>query len=335
VLRFASTILLSLFITASLNASNFKKCHQDVKKSYKFSQGKHLYHTRYGWLFFSDKPEKNYISYEPLLGLYILSPKDAHAQLKMLNRHPKDVAVLTNKTFEKKRIINEGLGIDRLALLDHSTYTGTALFGACCTLRAFAVGNELVTSDYLLHYLRNKQAFATAGIRFEKIKGKIIVVDVNPFFEFNPFKVGDEIIYFNGKKRSMDSLAKEILFSKVGSKHFFKVKRNGKLEGLSLYFKKRLGGGVLADTYLEHFGFRFNRDMKIVFIEKGSLASIRGLKAGDKLISLNNEVVLDDASLRKVVQKPFKKEQLRLLFERHGLAFNIYFPTKQMLTLQK
>lgn len=324
----------ALLFTQASWASNFTKCHEDVKQAYKYVDGKHLYYTKYGWIFFSKEQDDRYETIQSQLGLYHFSNDDKRKPLKILKRHPKVVASITKNTLSKNRITNEGLALDRLALLEKYAHTGSAVFGACCTLRGFVSDNGVVTSEYLFRALEHKGSFATAGISFESIKGKIIVTEINPFFEFNPFKVGDEILFFDGKKRSFDTLAKEILFSKIGSKHFFKVKRKGQLEGIKIFFKERLGGGIVADTYLEHLGFSFSHDLKILAIDKKSEAAKWGLKVGDRLYSLNNTLVESDSHLRKLLQQPLEKN-MRIMFERNGLAFNTYFSSDHKLTLQK
>ena len=326
-------ITLNLFTT--LYADEFAHCFTQVKQSYKYSQSKHLYHTKYGWILFSPTFVDDALRSEPLLGLYLMDESKGGQRLKMLDRHPNDVAAITSITVLKNHIVNEGLNLDHLAVLKKKSYKGLGLFGACCTLRGFVADEGVVTSEMMLHFLRDNKRFATAGIRLEKIKGKTLVQSVNPFFASNPFRVGDEILYFDGKKRSFDTLTKEILFAKVGSKHQFRVKRNGSSEGLQIYLKKRLGGGVLAETYLEQYGLRMDSNLNIVVIDDKSVASSLGLMVGDTLKSIDNKVVSSDSSVRALFAKGRPTKLMRLLIERKGLQFSVYFPKDIMLTLDK
>ncbi len=333
-LRLAPLLLLFNFFNY-LAADDYANCRLEVEKSYKFFQGKHSYQTPFGWLLFSKEPIENYQRSEPLLGLYLLNEKQKKAALKVLKRHPKNVAAITKAAFAKNRIVNEGLGLDRLAVLKEPSFEGTALFGACCTLRGFVTPYGVVTSDYLLRFLKQKKPFATAGIRLKEIKGKIIVAEVNPFFASNPFVKGDEILFMDGKGHTLATLTNSILFSKVGSKHAFRIKRQGLERGVQIYLKERLGGGVLAETYIEQYGFRFNRDLEIVFIDNKSIAYQLGLKTGDTLRSINNISVKSDKDVRDFFIQGIPDQKLRLLFERSGLQFNAYIPNNIMLTLHK
>ena len=330
-LRLASLYLFLAFITLAY-AADFNHCHQEVKKSYKFSQGSHYYHTTYGWLVHSKKPVKDFAFSEPLLGLYLLK-KDKLPKLKILNRYPNDVASISFEAKLPNRLLNEGLGIDRLARLKYKSFEGAGIFGACCTLRGINTLEGVVTSDYILRFIRDKKRFASAGVRFKIMNGKIVVAAINPFFASNPFKVGDEILYFDGYKLSLETLTKRILFSTVGSKHFFRVKRKGKMVKVAIFFKERLGGAILADTYLEHYGFQFNPNLEIVSVRKNSIVGKLGLLPGDRLTSINNISVKNDEDIRALLSQGIQKETMRLLLERKGLQFNIYLPSNIMLTL--
>lgn len=326
--------LLSFFsFSVVLFAGSFDTCHKNVKKSYKFSQNKHFYHTKYGWLVYSKVPLKSFDRSEPLLGLYLFNDKNTKGQLKVLNRYPKDVAAISFETKKPNRIINEGLGIDKLAQLKYHTFSGAGIFGSCCTLRGINTDNGVITSDYILRFLKQEKRFASAGVRLKLVKGKLMVSDVNPFFASNPFKKGDEILYFDGAKLSLERLTKKILFSKIGSKHHFRIKRKGKAFKVSIFLKERLGGAILADTYLEHYGFQFDTDLRVVRVRQKSMVGKLGLLAGDRLKSINNISVTDDLSVRDLLAKAIKSEKIRLLIERDGLQFNIYLPSNIMLTL--
>ena len=328
-----ATLLLFLTLSTFSFAGDFDHCHQEVKKSYQYSQNRHFYHTTYGWLVFSTKPVEGFVRSEPLLGLYLLKDRTKKPIVKVLNKYPKDVASISFETMKRNRIINEGLGIDRLALLKQKSFLGAGIFGACCTLRGINTHLGVVTSDYILRFLREKKRFATAGMRVDEIKGKLIVTAVNPFFASNPFKKGDEILYFDGYKYSLESLIKKILFSNIGSKHYFRVKRQGKIVNVAIFFKERLGGAILADTYLEHYGFQFDTDLAVVSVRKDSIVGKLGLLPGDILKAINNIQMKSDEDIRSFLNQGIKTEKMRLLIERDGLQFNIYLPSNIMLTL--
>ena len=331
-LRLAS-LLIFFSLTTSFYASDFDHCHQEVKKSYKFSQNRHYYKTPYGWLVFSNKHLDGFLRSEPLLGLYLFKDKTDKQVIKVLNRYPKDVAAISPASMKRNRIMNEGLGIDRLALLKEKSFQGAGIFGACCTLRGINSGLGVVTSDYILHFLRDKKRFATAGMRVSEIDGKLIVTAVNPFFAYNPFKKGDEILYFDGYKYSLETLTRKILFSSVGSKHYFRIKRKGSMVKVNTIFKERLGGAILADTYLEHYGFQFDTNLEVVSVRKESVVGKLALLPGDILKAINNIQMKSDSDIRAFLNRGIKTEKMRLLIERDGLQFNIYLPSNIMLTL--
>ena len=105
--------------------------------------------------------------------------------------------------------------------------------------------------------IRCKQFWEFSETQYFSVDDSVISPEkrVNPFIKANPFKKGDAIVGFNGKKvHNSATFMRKILFSKVGSSHRIKVKRGSKYLNFKVKTKKRYGGGYLSDTFLEQKG---------------------------------------------------------------------------------
>ena len=91
----------------------------------------------------------------------------------------------------------------------------------------------------------------------------MLIKAINPFVKSNPFKVNDCVLEFDGKKvKSSAVLMRKILFSKIGSTHTLKLKRDSKILTFRIKTHKRSGGGYLSDTFLEFLGISFDKNLK-------------------------------------------------------------------------
>ena len=77
---------------------------------------------------------------------------------------------------------------------------------------------------------------------------------------------------------------------------------------------------IKKESYLETKGFKFDNDMKLVDIPTHSFAEKSGLKAGDKLIQID-EIRIDKISEADNFLTKTKNRELNLLFDRNDFQF--------------
>lgn len=333
--------LLILLLPSFLFAGTFTHAinnYHNSAVSFKDYQG---VNTTSGVLLFSEKPfEKGLCSKESLqLGVCLLKKSASNSSikklpLKVLSRYPKNVVALSGKSVVSLSVTRESLGIQDLAKLNQSVKTGSVVLGSCGTLRGFTTNDHLLTSDLINYFLYKKPQFSSVGAHFSQTKQGIVVTTVNPFFSYGRFKVGDKVLYHNGKKYGIKQLLDTIMRYKPGTKIYFKVLRAGQKVPIQIITKPLLGGGVLAETYLEQYGLRFNKMLHIVKIDSAGANNLKHLLLGDRLVAINGIAVKDEEDIEHFFSsfKP-NKMQLTLLFERHGLQFFIHIPANKMLTL--
>ena len=315
-------------------AGDFSKAQDNYTKSRTAINGIEAFKTDHGWLAFSPTPIDNslVVRSNPNLGLYLLKSNKEAPSLSILNKTPKEVASFKASSFSKNRILDEQYGMDDLAQLKIPAPVGSMILGHCGTLRGFVAQNGVVTSRYINDFIFKKDNYTTLGFRLKASKEGMKVESVNPFFSYNPFKIDDVIIYHDAKKESMYALTDSILRSKVGTKHYFLVKRGKSFKHLEVIAKKRYGGGVFGDTFLEYFGLNFDKNLGFIQASKNSQASKLLLRKGDKLIAINGVNIVDNRALRIYLSTVDIGKPLRLLMQRSGLQFFITVSTHNLIT---
>ena len=151
-------------------------------------------------------------------------------------------------------------------------------------------------------------------------KKLVIVKSSNPFMNNNPFKKDDCILALDDKiVKDSASFMRDILFSKIGSKHKVKIKRGSKTLIFNVTSQKRFGGGYLSDTFLEFLGISFDKNLFITKIEKK--AEMYELIVGDKLLQINGETIKTEQDILDKLAN--SKESSSLLFQRRQFQFFI------------
>ncbi|KIM09243.1 MAG: hypothetical protein KU28_00995 [Sulfurovum sp. PC08-66] len=314
-------------------ASPFAQAQKNLIASTQTIAGHTAYATAQGWLVLSPtKPKNVTIRYANVsMGLYLIEHKVPKKVLKIVDKTPKSVAAITPTSIIPVTVLQEQNSVIALGKIDKKIAWGTPLMGACGTLRGFVVGEGIITSHYLLDFLAHRDSYRDIGMTLEPSTMGMRVESVNPFFAHNPFAVGDVILYHDAKKESIHQFNNAIGESTIGTKHYFRVLREGTLIGFTAYTLPFLGGGILAHTYLEHFGALWDKNLKIVEVKEGTTIAQLGLKPTDKLVALNGVVVTTDRDVRKALNVPIE-ESLSMLIEREGLQFLVYVPRNYLHT---
>jgi len=105
-----------------------------------------------------------------------------------------------------------------------------------------------------------------------------------------------------------------ILFSRIGSRHNVKVRRNSKVINIKVRSQERLSGGYKVETYLEQYGLTFDKNLFIIKINKNK--KFYGLRLGDQLLKVNEHNVKNQEDVMKYISD-FKFHPT-LLFERNA-----------------
>lgn len=260
-------------------------------------------------------PNLAYIKSNRLLGLYLLKDQNnTYPYIFTLKTSDKLVS-LSSQHLKELKLKSPQIGLDKFAYYQGANSLGI-LNDSCCTLHGIATSKGVIDKSYLEQFVESSESrYADAGIRVKNSSGKVIVRAVDPYFKHGVFKLGDEILYMDRKRVSSASeLMRDILFSKVGTTHYFRVQRAGRNLPLKLTFTQRFGGGLLSDTFLERFGFYFDDDLVVT-------QSAQKLKVGDKIISINKKKIENMSMFRtEVMNTPYN---ITLLVERHGFQFFI------------
>ncbi|EDZ61904.1 protein containing PDZ/DHR/GLGF domain [Sulfurimonas gotlandica GD1] len=271
-------------------------------------------------LFSSHLPNAKIIKYDPFLSLYLVEDRTKFEHPFKINNHLSlGVASVNNKRAIEGKIVKDQIGLNNFATFNEPLATPALLLNSCCALEGIVTPQGIIQKEYLERFLKSKSAqYGDIGIRVDDIKKSITITRVNPFIKDNPFQEGDTIVDFAGKKvKDSATLMRKILFSKVGSTHSVKIKRDSKYFTFKVKTQKRYGGGYISDTFLEQKGIYFSKNLTILKIANEFEGY--GLKVGDRLMQVNGVKVSIIADIREHISD--FKYFASLLFEREHFQF--------------
>jgi len=270
-------------------------------------------------------PDAKILKYDPFLSLYLIEDRKKFAYPFEVNmRLQLGSAIVNNKTAKEGRILKNQIGLNQFARYSEKLKTPAIISSSCCSLEGLATPEGVIQKEYLKRFLSKKPvSYSDIGIRVKNEDGFVIVRASNPYLQNNPFQKDDCIVAFDGKKvKAASTLMRNILFSKIGSKHKVKIKRNGKFMTFKVVSSKRYGGGAISDTFLEHKGIYFNKNLEIVKLSQHFKSY--GLLLGDRLLQVNGVNVKNQAELLHYIED--FKDFSSLLFERRKFQFFVNIP---------
>ena len=271
-------------------------------------------------VFSKTAPDAKIIKHDPYLSLYLVEDKKNFKHPFRINsKLSLGTAAVNNEIVVEGKIVKKQIGLNSFASYSEPLFAPSILLNSCCALEGIVTPNGIIEKEYLERFLKiQKVSYADIGIRVVDEKKLIIVNVSNPFMKNNPFKKDDCILELNGKKvKNSATFMRDILFSKIGSTHKIKIKRDSKVLTLSVKSQKRDGGGYLSDTFLEFLGISFDKDANIIKIEKKALKY--QLKLGDKLLGINGEKIKSEDDILEILAK--SKKSSHLLFQRGQFQF--------------
>ncbi len=271
-------------------------------------------------IFSQTLPDAKILKYDPFLSLYLVEDKEGFKHPFKINyRLTLGTAVVNKKEAVEGKILKHQVGLNAFATFSECISVPSLLLTSCCSLEGIATPKGIIEKEYIDRFIKIKKvSYADIGIRVEDKKKLVVVNAINPFMAENSFKVDDCVLELDGKKvKNASALMRDILFSKIGSKHTIKVKRDGEFLILKAQSKKRYGGGYLSDTFLELLGISFDKNLKIVKIE--DKAKKYSLKLGDKLLQIKQKDITTEAEILETISQT--ENSVNLLFERDDFQF--------------
>ncbi|WP_346746679.1 PDZ domain-containing protein [uncultured Campylobacter sp.] len=298
-----------------------------------------------------ETPVKNYVKFDPYLGLYLVASDAKLEPVKMSDDNATKKSDWVSVTRDLNATVYGHVKAQAQALgeLDVLTFdvNGTgAVLSPCCKLRGIAVGGDkFVPSRYLRHFAAYKDVYyGDVGAVFEERDGKLYVKSVDPLGRGAALMVGDEILSVNGEKfESLRELNERILFAKKGERLKFEIKRGDEVLKFGVAVsddaaKKEQKAPMKADkkaaasdakpqsmpqssdaaSVQKLYGMTFDEKLIVKSVDANSGAAKFGVRVGDKLIQVGQKTV---SSRKEALGLLAKGGGQNLLFRRNGFDF--------------
>ena len=296
-----------------------------------------------------ETPVKNYVKFDPYLGLYLVASDAKLEPMKMADDNATKKSDWVSVTRDLNATVYGHVKAQAQALgeLDVLTFdvNGTgAVLSPCCKLRGIAVGGDkFVPSRYLRHFAAYKDVYyGDVGAVFEERDGKLYVKSVDPLGRGAVLMAGDEILSVNGEKmQSLRELNERILFAKKGERLKFEIRRGEDVVKFSVAVsdevkkeqktvpktdenitkiapKPQPAPNTDASRVQKLYGLTFDEKLRVKSVDGESDAARFGLRVGDKLIQVGAKIVKNRKEALALIAK---NRGQRLLFRRDGFDF--------------
>ncbi|SFV49897.1 hypothetical protein MNB_SM-7-1477 [hydrothermal vent metagenome] len=282
--------------------TSFKSCLQKVKDLHVISSNSlEIPLQNQKTLIYSDTPVKEALKSDPFLHLYLVkTQKNIHYPFKINRYLPNKELAAINSSIFCGEIVKDQIGLDTLAKFSTKIPSFAVILNGCCELVAIATSKGIIQKPYIEHFLKKGGIYGDLGVR---LKG-LDVASSNPFLK-TPFKLGDHILSFDGKRvKDRGSFEQKIAFGDIGSLHKVEVIRKGKKRVFKAKLYKREGGGYLSDTFLETLGVYLDTELRVIH------SSFTKFLKGDKIIMIDRHLVKTEADIRKWLSKVEKRDFL-------------------------
>ncbi|WP_314990847.1 PDZ domain-containing protein [uncultured Campylobacter sp.] len=294
-------------------------------------------------------PVKNYVKFDPYLGLYLVASDAKLEPAKMTEDNATKKSDWVSVTRDLNATVYGHVKAQAQALgeLDALTFdvNGTgAVLSPCCKLRGIAVGGDkFVPSRYLRHFAAYKDVYyGDVGAVFEERDGRLYVKGVDPLGRGAALMAGDEILSVNGEKmQSLRELNERILFAKKGERLKFEIRRGEDVVKFSAAVsdevkkeqktapktdenitkiapKPQPARNTDASNVRKLYGLTFDEKLRVKSVDGESDAARFGLRVGDKLIQVGAKIVKNRKEALALIAK---NRGQRLLFRRDGFDF--------------
>lgn len=297
-----------------------------------------------------DMPVRNYIKFDPFLGLYLVGSDRAVEPVKLSDdsKSKKSDWVSASEDFNSTlyghvKSLGERLGeLDALTFEPHS---GLLVLSACCKVRGISVGGgRFVPSRYLKHFMAYEDVYyGDVGAVFEANATKFYVKSVEQLGRGGALLAGDQILSINGEKfGSLRELNERILFAKKGEVLKFEILRGDEIEKFEIPVSSDVNlipqkpqitqnskpsEPVRMTTkpsepirdFFKIQGISLDQNLIVKRVDDGSKAANFGIKIGDKLIQINKTQVKNYKQALSLTNS--ENPDYLLLFRRGGFDF--------------
>jgi len=199
-----------------------------------------------------------------------------------------------------------------------------ALFGECCHLAGVVdLNGEWFDATSIKKLLHKDTRHSDIGVRFSLQGKRVVVKRVDPFVK-SPILPRDIVVRIEKiKNPTLKQVRDKVDSCKVGGKIFIEVIRNKKTFSYRVNCFKRVGGGKVSDTFLEHFGLWFDNKLVINDIDKSGTGYKSGLRKGDRLLKIDENLVHTKMDAQRVMSSYAVKKSTpkTILWERNSFQF--------------
>ena len=204
--------------------------------------------------------------------------------------------------------------------------------GLCCEMYGLGIGEQyFIASEVLDNFINGKSAsFIEIGARLTQTNDGLVVDALDPAVKETKLKVGDAVLSINGiTVKTIAELQEALKGAKDSSKIMAQVKHENNTFEANIAAKAVAKASVpkkvplpevKKEGYLQKKGFKFDRDLKITEIARGSFAEQSGLKVGDRLMQVDTTPVEKVPEADAYLSKMTAGEH-HLLFDRDDFQF--------------
>lgn len=240
---------------------------------------------------------KNLVKYDPFTGLFQVSGRvDSRYAYELsdiddyaLSRELASVGINGAKP---GRFQTHQAGFLQYAEFSTPTQKNGVISNICYRIYGLSVGgNGFIEKSYIDRFLAQKQPYyGDIGVRFDVSSAEnatFVVQFSDPFFPSNPFKRGDVLISINDVAPK-DWGELELIIANLEPDELVqvKIKRGENIKNIKVKAKKRYGGMLLADSFLERFNLVISNDL--VVQKAPSKGPFSKLKKGDRILFIND-----------------------------------------------
>ena len=298
-----------------------------------------------------ETPVKNYVKFDPYLGLYLVASDAKLEPMKMADDNATKKSDWVSVTHDLNATVyghvkSQAQALGELDVLTFDVNGTGAVLSPCCKLRGIAVGGDkFVPSRYLRHFSAYKDVYyGDVGAVFEEKDSKLYVKSVDPLGRGAALMAGDEILSVNGEKfESLRELNERILFAKKGERLKFEIMRGDEVLKFGVAVsddaakkeqkaptkadKKTASSDAKPQSILQSsdaasvqklYGITFDEKLTVKSVDASSGAAKFGVRVGDKLIQVGQKTV---SSRKEALGLLAKGGGQNLLFRRNGFDF--------------
>jgi len=284
-----------------------------------------------------EKPSVSYVKYDAYSNLYLFDSPTPLMPVKLKSTSELKlgewlvsmtdtslVAVNASKIGKSGNELFEFGGVGEMSSL---------VGGLCCEMYGLGIGDKFfISSEELERFIKGQSAsFPELGVRVIDGNESVIVDFVDPSFKDAKLKAGDKLTLLNGKKVSnVAEFAEALKTFKDLTKVSAQIQRDNAWIEENILAPKPVVKKVepkkvplpdaKKESYLQNKGFKFDSDLRIKDIVRGSFAEKSGLKAGDRLMQVDQLPVERIAEADAYLAKNRNRE-ISLLFDRDDFQF--------------